>query len=74
MQAKTEQRKRRGAAGRKRRKLHDLTRAARELGVNHSHLWRVLYDGRESKRLTERYREWQARNPPNAKPTDKTPS
>lgn len=32
--------------------------AARELGVNHSHLWRVIRDGRPSERLSERYAKW----------------
>jgi molybdenum-dependent DNA-binding transcriptional regulator ModE len=32
--------------------------AARELGVNHSHLWRVVRAGRPSARLMGRYASW----------------
>jgi hypothetical protein len=36
----------------------DLRRAAMDLGVNHSHLWRVMNGKRESRVLTQRYQEW----------------
>jgi hypothetical protein len=32
--------------------------AARELGVNHSHLWRVIRGERHSQRLMSRYAIW----------------
>jgi hypothetical protein len=32
--------------------------AARELGVNHSHLWRVIRGERDSQRLMGRYATW----------------
>lgn len=36
----------------------DLIQAAKDLGVNHSHLWRVMTGKRESRVLTQRYQEW----------------
>jgi hypothetical protein len=35
-----------------------LARAARELGYNPSHLWRVVKDGRYAPRTMSRYLEW----------------
>ncbi|MFZ4397648.1 MAG: hypothetical protein ACOYOU_18715 [Kiritimatiellia bacterium] len=35
-----------------------LARAARELGYNPSHLWRVVKDGRDAPRTMSRYLEW----------------
>lgn len=36
--------------------------AARELGVSHSHLWRVIRGERHSERLTVRYAKWARAN------------
>lgn len=38
-----------------------LMTAARELGVERSHLYRVLSGQRESRRLMRQYRAWQSR-------------
>lgn len=35
-----------------------ITRAARSLGVSHSHLWRVLSGQRSSLTLRRRYAQW----------------
>lgn len=38
--------------------------AAREIGVNHSHLWRVVHGLRDSPPTMARYLEWRRRNLP----------
>ncbi|MFZ4397647.1 MAG: hypothetical protein ACOYOU_18710 [Kiritimatiellia bacterium] len=35
-----------------------ITRAAKDMGVSHSHLWRVLSGERQSRVLTQRYLAW----------------
>ncbi len=42
------------------RRIEGITRAARDLGVSHSHLWRVLTGERRSFRLEARYAAWRA--------------
>ncbi len=42
----------------RRARIRGITRAARELGVSHSHLWRVLTGERQSRRLRSRYDDW----------------
>lgn len=53
MQGKEQGRRGKGAA----RRFPGITEAARRLGVDRSHLWRVLAGRRESASLSRRYRE-----------------
>jgi hypothetical protein len=50
-----------GGKGKRRIRFHGINAAARALGVERTHLYRVLAGKRESKRLMEEYRAWEAR-------------